>query len=141
MRIALLLLPLLLSAGRLSATEAPAHPIEAELARCLGTAEGSTTFGSLACIDAAHTAWDRELNRVYGELRKRLDVPGRDRLREAQRRWIAWRDAEIEAIGTIYGALDGTMYRVMQADAVLTLIRERARELDNRLETVKLARE
>lgn len=139
MRIVLIVLGLL--AGSVTAAEFAPHPIEAELERCLGTADGSTTFGSIACLDAAQTAWDRELNRVYGELRRSLSPAGQTALRDAQRRWIAWRDAETAAIGTIYGELDGTMYRVMAADAVMTLTRDRVRELENRLETVNLARQ
>lgn len=139
MRIALCCLALWTS--HLPAADAPPHPIEAELERCLGTADGSTTFGSIACLDAAQTAWDRELNRVYGELRRALSPAGQSALRDAQRRWIAYRDAETAAIGTIYGELDGTMYRVMAADAVMTLTRDRVRELEARLETVNLARQ
>lgn len=137
----LCLFALLLIAGSVSATEFAPHPIEAELERCLGTADGSTTHGSLACIDAAHTAWDRELNRVYAELRKALGEPARLALRDAQRQWIAYRDAERAAIGTIYGELDGAMYLVMQADAAMALTRDRVRELEDRLETVNLARQ
>lgn len=130
MRLSLLLLIVLGVWPSRSMADAGSHPIDAALEHCLGTADGSTTYGALACIDTAQTAWDRELNRVYGELRKVLSEASRLKLRDAQRQWIAFRDAEIEAIGARYGELDGTMYLVMRADAVMGLTRDRARQLD-----------
>lgn len=134
MRASMLLLVVLAFCPSWSSAGSGSHPIDAALEGCLGTAEGSTTHGALACIDTAQTAWDRELNRVYGELRKLLGDLSRQKLRDAQRQWIVFRDAEIEAIAARYGELDGTMYLVMQADAVLTLTRDRARQLDASLQ-------
>ena len=79
-------------------------------------------------------AWDKELNRIWGELMRELPAPAKDSLRAAQRKWIAFRDAEHEALALAYGAMPGTMYLVMHADAVSSLTRDRVRELDALLE-------
>lgn len=132
------LLPVLLLAG---AAEFPEHPIDAALTRCLNTADGSTTHGANRCIRTATAAWDRELNRVYRELMNVLDDPQKLRLRDAQRKWIAFRDAEVDAIGLIYGSLDGTMFLVMQSDAVSSLTRDRVRQLEAMLDAVRVSRQ
>ena len=116
-------------------TDAPdQHPIEAELSRCMETAEGMSTHGMRQCLGNATEAWDKELNRIWGELMRELPAPAKDSLRTAQRKWIAFRDAEHEALALAYGAMPGTMYLVMHADAVSSLTRDRVRELDALLE-------
>lgn len=132
------LLPVLLL---LASPEFGDHPIEAELTRCLNSAEGSTTHGSRRCIRSATAAWDRELNRVYRELMAELDERQQAKLRDAQRKWVAFRDSEIDAVGTIYGSLDGSMFLVMQSEAVSALTRDRVRQLDARLDAVRVARQ
>jgi uncharacterized protein YecT (DUF1311 family) len=62
-------------------------------------------------------------------------------LRDAQRKWIAFRDAEVDAIGLIYGSLDGTMFLVMQSDAVSSLTRDRVRQLEAMLDAVRVAKQ
>ncbi|MGY0505328.1 lysozyme inhibitor LprI family protein [Luteimonas sp. e5] len=53
-----------------------------------------------ACAAQELAAADRELNEVYAQVRRRHadDALFLDRLRTAQRRWIAFRDAEMEAL-------------------------------------------
>lgn len=110
------------------------HPIEAELSRCMETPEGMSTHGMRACLGAATEAWDKELNRIWGELMRELSAPAKESLRAAQRKWIAFRDAELLALSQAYGAMPGTMYLVMHADAVSSLTRDRVRQLDALLE-------
>lgn len=132
------LLPVLLLAG---AADFPAHPIDTALTDCLNTAEGSTTHGANRCIRTATAAWDRELNRVYRELMNELSDPPKLKLRDSQRKWVAFRDAEVDAVGLIYGSLDGSMFLVMQSDAVSSLTRDRVRQLEATLDAVRVARQ
>jgi uncharacterized protein YecT (DUF1311 family) len=55
---------------------------------------GETTVGIVACLQQETAAWDALLNRYYTELRKTKAEPARTTLRDAQRAWIGWRDAD-----------------------------------------------
>lgn len=115
------------------------HPIEAELSRCMESAEGMSTVGMKRCLATATEAWDGELNKVYRELMAAIDAEGKKRLRAAQRSWIAFRDAELDALVAIYGAMGGTMFQVMHADAVSALTRDRVRQLEATLEAQRVS--
>ena len=119
----------------LAQTDAPdPHPIEAELSRCMETPEGMSTQGMRECMEVASAAWDQELNRIWGELMRELPAPAKESLRAAQHKWIAFRDAELEALDQTYGAMQGSMYTLMHADAASILTRDRVRQLDALLE-------
>jgi len=127
----------LLAALALAATTAYAsdeHPIDAELTRCMESPEGMSTQGMRSCMGSATQAWDGELNRVWKALMSELTPMPKEQLRAAQRKWIAFRDAELEALASAYGAMSGTLYSVMHADAVSALTRDRVRQLDALLE-------
>ena len=47
-----------------------------------------------ACSFAELARRDRELNEVYGRLIAALEQPAQAQLREAERAWVAYRDAE-----------------------------------------------
>jgi uncharacterized protein YecT (DUF1311 family) len=130
----------LLLAAPIHAQFAP-HPIEAELNRCMESPEGMSTHGMRACMGAATEAWDKELNRVWRELMAELPAAPKEQLRAAQRKWIAFRDAELEAIASAYGDMGGSMFLVMHADAVSTLTRDRVRQLDALLDAQRVSRQ
>ena len=110
------------------------HPIDQALSACLETPEGMSTHGMRACLDTANAEWDRELNRIWKDLMRELPAEAQTALRASQRQWLSFRDAEIAALEAAYGQMDGTMYLVMLADAVVTLTRDRVRQLDALLE-------
>ena len=103
------------------------HPIDVRTDTCIDA--NPSTHGTLECLDDAHTEWDAELNRVYQVLLGELNDENQELLRAAQRAWIAFRDAELEALASVYGGLDGTMWLVVHADRRVSLIRRRAKEL------------
>lgn len=88
---------------------------------CQMTPDGSTTLGIVACEQAETELWDRLLNERYkaamaATKERESDIQSFGRkpntvasLREAQRKWVAFRDAECQrvfeyyAIGTIRG--------------------------------------
>jgi uncharacterized protein YecT (DUF1311 family) len=55
---------------------------------------GETTVGIATCLTQERDAWDVLLNRYYKQLRQTEQEPARGTLRDAQRAWIAWRDAD-----------------------------------------------
>lgn len=85
-----------------------------------------------AAVDQAN----KELNRVYAELMAKAGDPKnrtgdvdaeteKTSLRDAQRAWIKWRDAEAMFIARHGGAVGGSALRMDVADAQLKLINER----------------
>jgi uncharacterized protein YecT (DUF1311 family) len=85
-----------------------------------------------AAVDQAN----KELDRVYSELMAKAGDPKnrtgeldaereKTSLRDAQRAWIKWRDAEAMFIARHGGAVGGSALRMDFADAELKLISER----------------
>jgi uncharacterized protein YecT (DUF1311 family) len=62
-----------------------------------------------AAINQAHEMW--EMNKVYKRLMARLSPEQQQNtLREAQRAWLTFRDAEGKAISAIIASKDGTIW-------------------------------
>jgi uncharacterized protein YecT (DUF1311 family) len=74
-----------------------------------------------AAVDSANS----EIDRVYKQLISKLDPEQQKSLKEAQRAWIKWRDAEADAIARLGGAVGGSALRVDYANAQAKLIKER----------------
>ncbi|MFT5141800.1 MAG: hypothetical protein ACI80V_000718 [Rhodothermales bacterium] len=82
-------------------SEQQAHPIDKQLQICQ-EAENWTTQGVNVCLDKTTRSWDAEMNRVYQELLTLLDEEQEKPVREAQRPWMVFRDAELESAGLTY---------------------------------------
>jgi uncharacterized protein YecT (DUF1311 family) len=123
---ALLLLFLLLSFPALAADP---DPLDAALDACLAKPEGSSTPGMVECTGDAIRAWDKRLNEVYQQVMAGLDSKSRELLRVSQRRWVAFREAEHEAMGGPWRQDRGTIIRVLTANADLSAIKQRVQEL------------
>mgnify|MGYP002622176764 CR=1 FL=1 len=118
---------------------------------CIGTAAnacmeetegGYTTPGMAGCLDAEREYWDGELNAAYGELRARAQqfdadppiegLPPRpssvDALRDMQRAWIAFRDAECGFRYTYWR--EGTIRSLFFGSCMLDLTARRAIDLE-----------
>jgi uncharacterized protein YecT (DUF1311 family) len=88
-----------------------------------------STQGVLKCIDNAYEKWDDELNNYYQKLMDLLDDNARDKLKEAEKRWIEYRNLEFKNIESIYSKKEGTMYLPMQAIDKMDVIKQRALQL------------
>lgn len=113
---------------------AASDPIDRTLDECLGTAEGSTTMGQVTCLSQAYDAWDRELNVAYGALMEKLDAPSGALLRDAQRRWLAYRDADRAFEGGPWAQDQGTMMHVILNSAAVDRVRARTQALRSYLD-------
>ncbi len=104
------------------------HPIdlqfESEMAQ-----SGGVTVDMRNAQGKAHEAWDNELNREYRELMATLSGDEKDSLREAQRAWLSFRDAEQKVwwLESISG--DGTLQPVIVSDFGSDLLRARVCQL------------
>lgn len=108
------------------------HPVDVKVKKLEAKAE--STADSMQVYAEGLELWDKEMNRVYAELRKLLTGKVAEALKESQRKWIVARDAEIAFINECYDQYEGTMYRPMRAAAIMNLTRSRALELLHRLE-------
>jgi uncharacterized protein YecT (DUF1311 family) len=89
-----------------------------------------------AAVDRANA----EIDKVYKELMSKLDAEQQKSLKEAQRAWIKWRDAEAELIARVGGAVGGSALRVDDAVAQEKLIKQRTEILRGYLKDVKTNR-
>lgn len=89
--------------------------------------KASSTVAMSSCIQAETQLQDQRLNRVYKQLVGKLESGPQKRLRDVQRQWIAYRDANcnfhVQASGGTMAQLEGGM-------CVLDMTRERAAELE-----------
>lgn len=93
------------------------------------------------CAGNAYKRADSELNRLYQQITARLkgDDAARQRLVDAQRKWLQFRDAEcaFQTLGTAGGSI-----QPMNVSSCLTeLTRARVTQLQNHLDCAKTAGE
>jgi uncharacterized protein YecT (DUF1311 family) len=65
------------------------------------------------------------IDKVYGQLMSKLDAEQQKSLKEAQRAWIKWRDAEADLVARLGGAVGGSAFRVDYSTAQAKLIQQR----------------
>lgn len=122
-----LLLVLLAAPGVRAQDERKAGALEAADATCLDRARSTADMAN--CENASYRRWDAEMNRVYAQLRARLDADGQQVLKESQQKWLAFRDAELKTVGAVFDRLEGTMYIPMRAGAARDLVKARTTDL------------
>lgn len=88
----------------------------------------SSTAGMTNCTYKAYEQWDDELNKVYKQLRDVLNPEAKNKLKEAQTKWIKYRDSEFELINSIYSSLEGTVYIPMRVSDRVDIVKKRAME-------------
>jgi len=127
-------LSIFLLAAIANAQEQTQHPIDKALETCID--KNGSTAGMVECTDKAHAAWDKELNKNYGELMRRLKSSPKETLRLAQLEWIKFRDLDFKLIDSVYDTMQGTMYIPMRVDARMEVVKKRALELKGYLDLV-----
>ena len=91
--------------------------------------DAASTLGMVDCTAEAIREWDKRLNKVYQQVMAGLDPKSRELVRASQRRWVALREAEHEAMGGPWRQDRGTIICVLTANADLSAIKERVQEL------------
>ena len=97
-----------------------------EYGTCMDKSEGVTSK-MMDCIGTETTRQDARLNKVYQELMAQLDAANKTRLRDAQKAWITFRDANVSFYSDPNG---GTAATVSGADRFLIMTAQRALELE-----------
>ena len=122
------------ASGKGAQEQAP-HPIDKALEACID--KNGSTAGMVECTDKAYAAWDKELNKNYGELMRTVKPSQKEALRLAQLEWIKYRDLDFKLIDTLYDTMQGTMYIPMRIDARMELVKKRALELKGFLDLIR----
>lgn len=91
---------------------------------CMESPQGSSTVGTNECLGAETQWWDAFLNERYNVLRKSIDGESALALRDAQRAWIAFRDAECGLHHTYWR--EGTIRSTVHAICMLEMTASRA---------------
>jgi uncharacterized protein YecT (DUF1311 family) len=113
----------ILSAGK-------ATPYSPDYQRCLDRSDGVTVSMRQCIADELHLQ-DLRLNRYYKRVMSRLTGEQKGRLREAQRLWIRYRDANCGFYGGLTG---GSMDIILAGDCTLEMTANRATELRNMMD-------
>jgi uncharacterized protein YecT (DUF1311 family) len=102
------------------------YPLDEFLDQCLAQPNHGSTAGQVECTNQARQRWDDEMNQDYRQLADHLGLNTQALLRDAQRRWLHYRDADQLLIDAVYELTQGTMFAPMQAYSHLRLVRERS---------------
>src|SRR5712671_3338996 len=94
------LISVLLFAAISSAQEQSQHPIDRALEACID--KNGSTAGMVECTDKAYAAWNKELNKNYGDLMRTLKPAQKEALRLAELEWIKYRDLDFKLIDALY---------------------------------------
>ncbi len=106
-------------------------PIDQALDACLAGTAANSTAGQVNCTSKAAAAWDRELNQVYQKLLKTLDPASQALLRNSQRQWLAFREAEKKFDRGPWISKQGTVAQTTVALANVDILRSRVLTLRN----------
>jgi uncharacterized protein YecT (DUF1311 family) len=118
------------------ATETP-DPVEEKVNALRDKAK--STADMVEAEDEGVKLWDKELNRVYGELLQRLPKEDKFALKDSQQEWIRFRDRNLKLIQVAYGNAEGTMYHVFAARVALDVVKSRVLDLRGYLDVVETA--
>lgn len=94
---------------------------------CRAQPGGETTMGMMDCAGRERALWDERLNGAYAALRGKASPTQATALQQAQRAWMAYRDARCGFEATRYEG--GSLAGVVAGNCFLQVTAERALEL------------
>ncbi len=103
---------------------AESNPIDQQLEQCLN--KESSTAGMSQCYGNANKAWDKEMNTQYNQVMKKLTGQPKDKLRSAQRAWLAYRDSWMSASSSYFQTSQGSMAALSIGAQGVSLVRNQA---------------
>lgn len=113
-------------------------PTRQSLDACLQDPKNGSTGDQTECETKALASYDRRMNVAYSKLLSELPPQAGQDLRTAQRGWIAYRDTEARARGSLFATTQGSMFAPMEADAEADLTRDRALLLESYLRVLDI---
>ena len=115
--------------------KAVVHPIDAAQAKCLKTHHG--TMPRAKCYSDASEAWNKDVTKTFAALLSIMKSEDKDAMKSSQSTWESFRDAEFDVISHFYGRKKGTGYISVRIIARMEVVKARAFQLENWLETLK----
>ena len=98
------------------------HPIDVWFDVAIQEAE--TTMAMRHVQADAHKRWDDQLNRLYKDIRAKLSEADRKRFTLSQRRWLAFRELELQFLSSaVYN--EGSIAPVIISDVARQMLRTR----------------
>ena len=140
----LALLAFLMSYAAFAESKAPGKsedPIDAWMGAAMNQAVSTPEM--VAVYTQAAKKWDDRLNQVYKACLAKLKTSqDQAALKEAQKKWLAFRDAERELIIAVChfspdGAVVGTIAQVISNDKFVELLRQRVLQLEDYLKILE----
>ncbi|MEO8149637.1 MAG: lysozyme inhibitor LprI family protein [Bacteroidia bacterium] len=112
------------------------YPIDIKLEKCLSIDSNYTTLGMVNCTLVALDEWDKEMNKYYKLLIGKLNEDEKEKLKNSQKEWLAFRDKEIEFSNLLYDNMQGTMWHISMAMTKLDLTKQRSINLKIYFDTI-----
>ncbi len=109
------------------------HPIDMWLEKCIE--KDPSTTGMINCSNKAYEMWDKELNKVYQELMKKLSPEEKELLKESQKQWLKFKDAEFRFIDGLFLGY-GTVVNVEKVDQKYEFLKARVLQLQEYLSQI-----
>ena len=126
-KLVLILALVILAPSARAADDQKKHPIDQWLETHMSHDE--STAGMRNTTNEAREMWEAEMNKVYNRLMSKLTQKQQTALREAQRNWLKFRDAENKVISETIASKDGTMFQLIATGNGMQLVRERTLNL------------
>lgn len=103
------------------------NPIDKAEDACIS--KTSSTADMLKCTAIAYDAWDKEMNKYYNLLMKKLSTEQKSELLRSQKSWLAFRDNSFTFINNSIREKQGTMYLNVASGHRREIVKQRALQL------------
>lgn len=98
-----------------------------------------STRGVIECIRIAGDNYDKEIDRLLGELNGRLNSKQKQALTQSQAEWLIYKEKEFAFIEEFYTGTHGTMFIPMQAQSLVDISKDRLRKLEAYIRVVGIS--
>ena len=103
------------------------NPIDKAEDACIS--KTSSTADMLRCTNIAEIAWDKEMNKYYNLLMKKLSPEQKNELLKAQKSWLGFRYNSFTFINNSIREKQGTMYLNVASGHRREIVKQRALQL------------
>lgn len=110
-------------------TDTDTNRIDSTLLQCLDSSQNQSTQGMIQCTLKAIDQWDKEMNAYYKLLMGKLKPAEKAKLKAAQKKWLDYRNSEMEFSSLVCENLQGTMFQLVNVNRLLNIVKTRAVEL------------
>ena len=107
--------------------ETPGKAIDQKLQAC--SQKAVSTVDSETCLQQGYAEWDKELNAQYQALLKDQPAEVKKAIVQSQRDWLTYQKSYFSALDNFYRQQQGTIWGMVDVQAKLDFIRQKAIEL------------